>query len=248
MSEDQPSSAILREGARELGVDLTDAQVAQFETFARELVDWNQRMNLTAIVAPEEIQTKHFLDSLTTLAALPKGFRDGSTPGQLIDVGTGAGFPGIPLAIVRPNLQVALNDATQKKCRFLDHVVATLKLSNAEVVCGRSEELAQLPDQRERYDVAVARAVAPLATLVELCLPFVRVGGWLIAPKKLGIESEVVGGVRAVKVLGGVLRPPVTVRVPILNEERQLLVIEKIKPTPKIYPRRPGTPAKSPLL
>lgn len=247
MSEDQPGMALLREGARELGLDLTVAEVACFETFARELVDWNQRMNLTAIVAPEEIQTRHFLDSLTTLAALPEKFRNGSTPAKLIDVGTGAGFPGIPLAIVRPNLKVALNDATQKKCRFLEHVVAALQIPNAEVVCGRSEELAQRPDQRERYDVAVARAVAPLATLVELCLPFVRVGGWLIAPKKLGIESEVVGGVRAVKTLGGILRPAVTVRVPVLNEERQLLVVEKVKPTPKSYPRRPGTPAKAPL-
>lgn len=247
MSEESSGSAILQKGAQEIGLPLSDLQIDQFETLSRELIDWNQRMNLTSIVLPEEVQTKHFLDSLTVIRALPKGVAAGTAGARLIDVGSGAGFPGIPLAIVRPRVQVTLNEATQKKCRFLEHVLAALNLRNANVVCGRAEDVAQRPDQREMYDIAVARAVAPLATLAELCLPFVRIGGRVIAPKKQGIESEVAAAGRAIRTLGGVSRPSIEVRVPILDEERQLIVVDKVKPTPRAYPRRAGIPAKAPL-
>lgn len=247
MSEPHTENQILRAGARELGLDLTDAQIAQFDRYQAELIDWNQRMNLTAITEPAAIQSRHFLDSLSVLQALPETGRAGAAPVKLIDVGAGAGFPGIPLAIVCPSLRVTLLEATQKKCRFLDHVVNTLGLSNVTSICGRSEEIARRPDQRESYDLAVARALAPLPVLAEFCLPFLRIGGRLIAPKKRGIEVEVSAASRAIKLLGGQLEPPFLVRIPILDEERQLIVIEKARPTPSTYPRRPGTPAKTPL-
>ena len=241
-----PIESALAAGAAELGIGLTPEQVEQFRVFQAELIDWNQRMNLTSIVEPREIEIRHFLDSLTVLA----GLYDSPALGQaarLIDVGSGAGLPGIPLAIVVPTLRVTLLEATQKKCRFLDHIVDTLDLPNAEVRCGRAEELAHLPDLRAAFNVAVVRAVGGLAALVEMCLPFLRVGGRMIAQKKLGVENEVVAATRAVATLGGRLAPPIVVRVPFLDERRQLIVVEKVRPSPSAYPRRPGRPATSPL-
>jgi 16S rRNA (guanine527-N7)-methyltransferase len=239
---------LLATGAEELGLHLLPSQLAQFATFQHELLEWNKRVNLTSITAPEEIQVKHFLDSLTVLKALPDAIRRGDESAKLLDVGAGAGLPGIPLAIVCPNLQVTLLEATQKKCRFLDHVVDVLGLASVVVACGRAEELARRSDLRETFDVVVARAVAPLAVLAELCLPFVRVGGLMIASKKLGIDEEIRAARRAIETLGGVLKPPVIVRLPVAHEDRQLIVVEKVRPTPSIYPRRPGVPAKAPIL
>lgn len=247
VSQSQADHPILRAGARELGLALTDAQIERFDRYQAELIDWNQRMNLTAIVAAEEIEIRHFLDSLTVVEALPEDVRAGRATAKLIDVGAGAGFPGVPLAIVCPNLRVTLVEATQKKCRFLDHLQMALGLSNTSIRCGRSEDLARQADLREAYDLAVARALAPLSVLTELCLPFLRLGGRLIALKKRGIEEEVSAASRAIKLLGGQLEPPILVRVPILNEDRQLIIIHKARPTPATYPRRPGTPGKSPL-
>lgn len=238
---------VLVAGSLELGIRLSSLQVGQFGEFQRVLLEWNQRMNLTSITAPVEVQVKHFLDSLTVVCALPGPVREGEQPATLLDVGAGAGLPGIPLAIVLPLLQVSLLEATQKKCRFLDHAIAVLGLPNATVLCGRAEELGRQPEQRGAYDVVVARAVAPLAALAELCLPFARVGGCMIAMKKLGIRDEVTAASRAITLLGGRLESPVTVRVPILGEQRQLIAIEKVRPTPAVYPRRPGIPARSPL-
>jgi 16S rRNA (guanine527-N7)-methyltransferase len=237
----------LLDGARALGLTLSPEELDRFARFQDMLLDWNQRMNLTAITAPTDVQVKHFLDSLTVLEGLPEPVRNGEQSARLLDVGAGAGFPGIPLAIVRPNLQVVLLEATQKKCRFLEHVVTALNLSNVQVVCGRAEEIAHRPDQRAAYDIVVARALANLATLAELCLPFARLGGEVIAPKKLGIEAEVVSAAKAINTLGGKLLPPLIVRLPILDEERQLIRIAKVRQTPATYPRRAGVPAKSPL-
>ncbi len=234
-------------GAAELGIQLSSSQCSQFASFARELVEWNQRMNLTSITETREIEIRHFLDSLTVLAALAPTVRSGEQPVKILDVGAGAGFPGVPLAIVLPNASVALLEATQKKCRFLEHLTSTLGLSNAEVDCGRAEDLAHRPDLRERFDVVVARAVAPLATLVELCLPFARVGGRFIAQKKRGIDAEVRAAQRAIQLLGGQMREPISVVLPVANEPRQLIVIDKIRATPARFPRRPGVPAKTPL-
>jgi len=238
---------LLVRGARELGIELSEKQLRQFGLYLRELLEWNQRMNLTAITATEDVQVKHFLDSLTVLAGLPKPVRQGVSEATVLDVGAGAGFPGIPLGIVLPSLSVTLLEATRKKCKFLEHLIGTLGLAGATVACGRAEEWAHRADARERYDVALARAVAPLAVLAELCLPFVRLGGRMIAPKKLGIDEEIRAAGRAIKLLGGKFEPPLVVRLPILDESRQLVVISKIHPTPSPYPRRPGLPAKSPL-
>lgn len=237
----------LASGAAEMGILLSPEQLGQFGAFQRTLIDWNQRMNLTSITEPTEIQVKHFLDSLTILVALAEPVRRGELVARLLDVGAGAGLPGIPLAIALPLLQVTLLEATQKKCRFLDHLTAVLGLPNVVVMCGRAEDLAHRHDLRGAYDVVVARAVAPLAALAELCLPFARIGGRVIAPKKLGIEPELVAASRAITILGGKLEPPIVVRLPIANEERQLVVVKKVRATPAQYPRRPGVPAKSPL-
>ena len=238
---------ILVAGAPALGISLSPKQIEKFAIFQRELLDWNQRMNLTAITAPEDVQVKHFLDSLTVLEALPTDVRKGEQTAKLIDVGAGAGLPGIPLAIALSKLQVTLLEATQKKCRFMEHALTACDLTNARVACGRAEDLAHQRGFRGAHDVVVARAVASLAALAELCLPFARVGGRMIAPKKLGIDSEVASASRALQILGGKLDPPVVVRLPIVGEERQLIVVEKVRPTPPAYPRRSGVPAKQPL-
>jgi 16S rRNA (guanine527-N7)-methyltransferase len=178
---------------------------------------------------------------------LPAAVRDGDRAARLLDLGAGAGLPGIPLAIVRLKLEVTLLEATQKKCRFLEHAVGSLGLANARVECGRSEEVAHRTDQRATYDVVVARAVGSVAVLVELGLPFLRVGGRLIAPKKRGIEGEIAAAARAMALVGGRLLPAVDVTLPILDEARQLVIVEKVRPTPRTYPRRPGLPSRSPL-
>jgi 16S rRNA (guanine527-N7)-methyltransferase len=240
-------SSILALGASGYGIELTDEQIARFARYQVELLDWNTRMNLTAIVDPAEIQLRHFLDSLTVTLALPDHVRRQDSPTTLLDIGAGAGFPGVPLAIALPNLQVTLLEATQKKCRFLQHLISALDLTNVSVQWGRAEEAAHLPCEREHYDLVVARAVASLAALAELGLPFLRRGGRLIAPKKAGIEEEVAAARRAIAQLGGRLGEPIAVTLPIPGDLRQLIVVDKVKPTPRQYPRRPGVPAKSPL-
>lgn len=248
MSESTPDKrSILGEGAAELGLTLTADQLNQFLRYENELVDWNLRMNLTAIEEPVEIEVRHFLDSLTLVAALPRKVRSGRAVVTFLDVGAGAGLPGIPLAIVLPMLQVTLLEATQKKCRFLNHVRDLLTLPNLDVRCGRAEELAHDSAMREHFDVVAARAVAPLATLAELCLPFARPGGRFVAMKKTGIDTEIDRARYGISVLGGRVAECLTVRVPRLNEDRLLVVVEKLAPTPRGYPRRPGVPAKAPL-
>jgi 16S rRNA (guanine527-N7)-methyltransferase len=237
----------LIQGALELGVQLDPAQLERFGRLELELLDWNRRFNLTAITDPLEVQVKHFVDALTVIQTLDAIMRDSSST-RVLDIGAGAGFPGLPIAIARPSFHVTLNDATAKKCRYLQHVVDALGLGNVEVICGRAEELARESDLRARFDVVLARAVAALATLVELALPFARVGGRLIAMKKSGINAELRDASYAIRLLGGKLLPPVEVRVPLLNETRQLVSVEKVRPTPSEYPRRPGVPAHAPLV
>lgn len=243
----QPDQSVLIEGARELHVDLNPEQIAKFARYQAELIEWNQRFNLTAIVEPAAVQVKHYLDSLTVLKALPPPGRGRLAANSLLDVGSGAGFPGIPLAIARPSLKVVLLESTEKKARFLEHVVAELGLGNVRVRLGRAEDVAYLPGQRDNYDIVVARAVGSLATLAELCLPFARVGGRMIAPKKVGIDDEIDAAQNAVTKLGGKLAAPVVVHLPVLDEDRLLIVVDKIKPTPIAYPRRAPLPERSPL-
>lgn len=229
------------EGATKLGIHLDSHQVSLFETYYRELIEWNCRINLTAIVEYEEVQRQHFLDSLTVLPLLPFGGI------KLLDVGTGAGLPGLPIKIARPEIELTLLEATAKKTLFLNHVVSVIGLGGIRIVTGRAEEVARLAEFRESYDIVLSRALAKLPVTVELCLPFCRSGGLYIAYKKGDIKEEVEESLTALQILGGELREVRTVNIPELLEERCLVIIEKVAPTPEGYPRRPGIPQKRPL-
>lgn len=228
--------------ARSLGLHITPAQARQFAMYAADLVAWNERANLTTIIGERDIQIKHFLDSLTCLWALPAK-TDHTT---VLDVGSGAGFPGLPLKIYDPSLQVTLLESVGKKTAFLAHVVERLGLTGVTVVTDRAESLGHNKAYRERYDVVVARAVADLAVLAEYCLPLCRVGGLFVAQKKAGIDAEMRGAAVAIATLGGGAVRQIDVALPGVDP-RQLVVVEKARATPPRYPRRAGLPAKRPL-
>ncbi len=232
---------ILAEHAREFGVDLTSAQLDAFEMYYRALVEWNARFNLTTIIERDQVIIKHFLDSLSVAPTLP------SSAASIIDIGSGAGFPGLPLKIALPPLRVTVMDSTGKKVVFLKHVIAALNLREITALHARAEELARQPAQREKYDAAVARAVGGLTTLLEYALPFVRVGGVFVAQKGVEVDEEVRHAARAIKELGGRLREVVSVQLPGL-EPRHLIVVEKIAATPIIYPRGGGAPKLKPIV
>lgn len=230
----------LLDGAKKLEIDLSPDQIDQFDAYAMRLIEWNARFNLTSIVDPGEIVIKHFLDSLSAARSIPPA-------AKLIDVGAGAGFPGIPIKIARPEMSLTLLEATKKKCDFLEAMIDELKLSNAKVVNARAEDAAHNPIYREQYDVAIARAVAELPTLSEYLLPFVKLGGLAIAMKSKDVQAEIDRAEVAIETLGGQLKQIVPVNIPGLNEERHLVVIEKISAAPENYPRRAGMPLKRPL-
>lgn len=224
------------------GLALSPRQAEQFEQYYAILLDWNQRMNLTAIEEAEDVVYKHFLDSALTMQVT------GPLAGKrLIDVGTGAGFPGVPLKIMAPALDVCLFDSLQKRINFLAHLCGELGLANISALHGRAEEFGQNSAYREQYDLATARAVAKLPVLAELCLPFVKVGGRFIALKGPELTQELDEGRRAVALLGGKLGEVKHITLADGQYERNLVVIEKVRPTPKKYPRRAGTPQKTPL-
>jgi len=244
---------LLQEGARALGLTLSTAHLAAFEKYYHELASWNLRFNLTA-----DVQCKHFLDSLSCLLALPQRDLVGTipdamplqlSPGPLwcLDVGSGAGFPGIPLKILLPEARMALVEATAKKVGFLRHMVKVLGLAQVEVLHGRAEDVAHLPEHRERYDFVVARAVANLSVLAEYCLPFCRVGGRMVAQKGDDVEDEVHLAAQALEILGGTLVDIKRVALPGLPAGRCLVVVDKRRKGPQEYPRRPGIPSKKPL-
>jgi len=232
-------------GARELHITLTDHHLDGFEVCYRELVDWNERFNLTAITDWEGILVRHFLDSLSCLKALPR--KSLVAGARVIDVGTGAGFPGLPLKLVCPEMQLTLLEATGKKVTYLEHVVRVLGLKGVKIVHGRAEELGHDPAHRERYDWALARAVAEMPVLAEYLLPLVRVGGAILAQKGEGAAAEVHAAEAAITTLGGRVRQLVPVELRGLAETRHLIVVDKVAATPENYPRRPGVPKKRPL-
>ncbi len=231
--------------ARQIGLELSPEQLAQFARYRELLLDWNQRINLTAITDPQDVLAKHFLDSLACLFAIPQAERE--KPLKLLDVGSGAGFPGLPLQIVFPHWQVTLLEATGKKVRFLEEVIARLGLSRARALQGRAEELAHDRQHRARCDVVTARGLAALPTLLEYCLPFCRPGGLVIAPKKGAINEEVEQGKRAAAALGGRFVGQRPYRLPGLDDQRVLIVFQATRAVPAQYPRRAGAAVKKPL-
>jgi len=232
-------------GAQELGIALTRGHLSLFQTYYEELVEWNRRFNLTAITDYEAVQVRHFLDSISCLVALPQAcLRAGA---QVVDVGTGAGFPGVPIKIICPGVSLTLVEATRKKVAFLEHLVARLQLRGVEVIHARAEELGRQVGHRERYDLALARAVAEMPTLAEYLLPLVRVGGTALAQKGEGGPAEVHTAEEAIRILGGHVRRLVPVDLHGLAETRYLVLVDKVAATPDRYPRRPGVPAKRPL-
>lgn len=215
--------------------------IEQFVLYRRELLDWNTRMNLTAITDPDEVLIKHFLDSLSLLLAFDR------KQACVLDIGSGAGFPGIPLKIVCPQWQVTLLEATGKRVNFLRHLIATLQLDGIDVVQGRAEEIGRREPYRAAFDLVTARAVAGLATLLEYCAPFCRVGGMIVLPKKGQIADELTKGKRAASQLGARLEADVAVALPSLTDDRRLLVWKQRKLCPAKYPRSGAAIAKQAL-
>lgn len=236
----------LKSGAAKLGIYLTMQQLELFEAYYREIIEWNRRVNLTAITEYEEVQVKHFLDALTVAAAID--FKEKKKDLKTIDIGAGAGLPGIPLKIAFPGIRLTLIEATVKKAKFLEYVIKKLGLKNMEIVADRAETAAHDQRCREKFDVAVARAVAALPALAELMLPFCNIGGRCIAQKKGDIQEELKQSAKAIEVMGGVLREVKSVAMEEFADNRRLVIIDKIKPTPAAYPRRPGMPEKRPII
>jgi 16S rRNA (guanine527-N7)-methyltransferase len=254
----------MADGARKLALKLTPEQHTAFQRYRDELVAWNARVNLTAVTDDEGIQIKHFLDSVSCLKGIfddngqisswasrqPQRSDTGASTWpeiSLVDVGTGAGFPGVPLKIVCPSMRLTLIEATGKKVEFLKHLVATLGLRNVTVLKARAEDVGQDPSYRERHDFAVARAVAEMSTLVEYLLPLVKVGGKALAQKGESAPAEVAAAEKAIHHLGGRLERLLPLELHGIAETRYLVMIDKVAATPEQYPRRPGMPAKRPI-
>lgn len=233
---------LIKESAHLLGIRLSENQVDAFRVYEKELLEWNEKFNLTAIRELEQIRTKHFLDSLTCVLAWGD-----KKPSNLIDIGTGAGFPGIPLKILYPAMRLTLVESVGKKVLFCQHIIEKLKLEHVVVLKARAEELGRDPKHREQYDWAVARAVANLPILVEYLLPLAKIGGGMIAQKGESGPAEAHKAEKAINVLGGRIRQLIPVMLNGVAEERYLVVADKVAGTPRLYPRNVGTPSKKPL-
>jgi 16S rRNA (guanine527-N7)-methyltransferase len=233
---------LVREAQDLFNVHITGSQVVALLAYEKELLEWNQKFNLTAIRDSESIRTKHFLDSFSCVLAWKA-----DPPASLIDVGTGAGFPGIPLKILYPNLKLTLVESVGKKTMFCRHIVHILGLDHVNVIKARAEDVGQDPAHREQYDWAVARAVANLNVLSEYLLPLVKVGGMMLAQKGESGPAEAQSAEKAMKMLGGNLRELVKVNLPGAAEDRYLVIVDKVAATPQKFPRMTGIPAKQPL-
>ncbi len=238
--------SVLREtlsgGAAAVGLKLDEKQLDQFDKFFQMVIETNKSFNLTAIIDEEEFAVKHLIDSLTCLkaVAIKKGAR-------VLDVGAGAGFPGIPLVICRPDLHLTMLESTEKRVKFLKMAISGLVLENVEALHGRAEDFGRKKIFRDSYDVVVSRAVAALAVLAEYCLPPIKEGGVFIAMKGPKTENEIKSAENALAILGGIVDKTVDLQLPYTGDERKLVVVSKIKATPDAYPRRAGIPMKKPL-
>ncbi|MFE1242504.1 16S rRNA (guanine(527)-N(7))-methyltransferase RsmG [Fictibacillus sp. NPDC058756] len=227
---------------KEKGIELSEKQLSQFEKYFHLLVEWNEKMNLTAITEKEEVYLKHFYDSVT--AAFYFNFNQDIT---VCDVGAGAGFPAVPLKICFPEINLTVVDSLNKRIGFLEHVVKELGLENVSMYHDRAETFAHRPEFRQQFDLVMARAVARLSVLSEFCLPLVKKGGHFLGMKGANLPEEVKDGEKAVKLLGGKIEDVHSFLLPIEESERNIVIIEKVNETPKKFPRKPGTPNKSPI-
>lgn len=235
---------IFEKDLKQLHLELSKKQILQFISYYELLIDWNSRMNLTAITEFEDVLKKHFIDSLSLISAVSDLAQKQY---DLIDVGTGAGFPGIPLKIAFPNLKITLLDSLNKRIQFLNEVICKLELQDIEAVHGRAEDFAK-PDQfRERFDLCVSRAVANLATLSEYCIPFVKPGGFFISYKSEKVNVELEEAKKAISVLGGSFQKNIEFLLPHSDITRNFIVIQKKNKTPFKYPRKAGLPSKEPI-
>ena len=233
---------LINEAQELFHVHVTGRQVMSLITYEKELMEWNQKFNLTAIRDMESIRVKHFLDSFSCVLAWKA-----NPPHRLIDVGTGAGFPGLVLKILYPNMRLTLVESVGKKAMFCQHIVSTLKLEDVDVIHKRAEDLGQNPKHREQYDWAVARAVAQLNVLSEYLIPLVKIGGKILAQKGESGPAEAQSAEKAMKLLGGKLEQLIPVNLPGVADDRYLVIVDKIAATPPKYPRKPGIPTKQPL-
>ncbi len=229
---------ILKEGAEKLGVPLSDKQLTALEKYKELLVEWNEKINLTAITDDFGVYTKHFLDSLTPIVT-------GKICGRVIDVGTGAGFPGLVLKVARPEIELTLLDSLNKRINFLRECAAEMELPGIEFVHARAEDGART--HREKFDTVVARAVANMTVLAELCLPFLKVGGYFLALKGPMAEEELKEAKRAITILGGELEEVFSVEIPFTELSHKIIIIKKVRHTPMQYPRKAGIPSKTPI-
>lgn len=230
----------MKEKMKKIDINITDMQIKKFFSYMNLLIEWNQKINLTTIVAPKEIIIKHFVDCGTIL----KYLKDGE---NIIDIGTGAGFPGIPVKILNENLNVTLVDSLNKRINFLNEVCKTLNLNNVELVHSRAEDLAKNKEYREKFDKTISRAVANLSTLAEYDLPFIKNGGQMVAMKGFEIDEELKNAEKAINILGGKVKEVNKFNLIDTDNKRSIVVIDKIKATPKQYPRKAGKPLKEPI-
>ena len=235
-------SQIFEEKLSQIGITLSDKQKEQFDKFYELLVEWNKVMNLTGITEYEEVNEKHFVDSLSIVKAI-----DMNQVHSLVDIGTGAGFPGIPLKIAFPHIKVVLLDSLNKRINFLNTVIKELGLENIETIHGRAEDFAKQPEYREQFDLCVSRAVANLATLSEYCIPYVKKNGLFVPYKSGEIEEELEQSKKAVHVLGGKIQDVVKFQLPGSEIGRSFVIINKLQNTAKKYPRKAGLPSKEPI-
>lgn len=226
----------------ELGLNINDQMYEQFDRYYELLVEWNKVMNLTGITDYDEVNAKHFVDSLSIVKAV-----DMNNVHSLIDVGTGAGFPGIPIKIAFPHIQITLLDSLNKRVKFLNNVIDELNLKDITAIHGRAEDIAKKKEHRAQYEICVSRAVANLATLSEYCIPYVKNNGYFVPYKSGEIDDELIESKNAVKILGGTIDNTVKFDLPGTDIKRSLVIIHKIKETPKKYPRKAGMPTKEPL-